>query len=179
MSFVTRHKVSMYLVTGFLLGCWIGYNVLPTVGFLRPAVPTPTEESAATRDAREKLEQALAMTLLQSENIVAARVHLTDGGASATLTFSTDGVTPGQVETIAAQIASGVDGLDAGRVLLYDSKGMQLNREAVQQFERREVWTGVAINVAKILGILAALVTLRFVLLCIGMGGCRKKADVT
>ena len=177
MSFVNENRAGIYLIAGLLLGCWIGYKVLPSIEFFRPPPPAPVEETAGARDVREKLEQSLAMTLLQSENIVAASVHLTDGGASATLTFSDDGVTPGQVETIAGQIASSADGLHAGRVLLYDSKGTQLNLEAVQAFEKREFWTRIAINVAKILGILAAFITLRYVIQCIGRGSCAKSAD--
>ena len=178
MDFVTRHKTGICLVAGFLFGCWFGHKMLPAIGLFRPA-PTPTEEAPVAREAREKLEQALAMTLLQSENIVAASVHLTAGGASVTLTFSSDGVTPGQVETIAGQIAAGVDGVHEGRVMLFDSKGTQLNRQAIQEFERREFWTGIAINVAKILGILAALITIRFIIQRIGKGGCGKSSGVT
>ena len=36
--------------------------------------------------------------------------------------------------------------------------------------ERKEFWTGIAINIAKVLGILAALITLRFIIQAIGRG---------
>ena len=45
--------------------------------------------------------------------------------------------------------------------------------------ERREFWTGVAINVAKVLGILAALITLRFIIQAIGRGvGVEEEIEV-
>lgn len=44
------------------------------------------------------------------------------------------------------------------------------SREQAVSDERRELWTGIAINVAKVLGILAALITLRFIIQAIGRG---------
>jgi flagellar M-ring protein FliF len=44
------------------------------------------------------------------------------------------------------------------------------SREQAVTDERREFWTGIAINVAKVLGILAALITLRFIIQAIGRG---------
>ena len=130
------------------------------------------EESAAARDARENLERELALTLLQSENIVGASVHLAGNRASATVTFSESGAGPEQVGTIAQQIATGVDGLKAGYVSIFDSEGTQLNRRAVQEHERSEFWTNLALNVAKLLGTMAALITLRFIIQSIQKGKC-------
>ena len=43
-------------------------------------------------------------------------------------------------------------------------------REETQAQESKEFWTDIAINVAKILGIIAALITLRFIIQAIGRG---------
>ena len=43
-------------------------------------------------------------------------------------------------------------------------------RQAAEVEQRKEFWTNIAINVAKILGILAALITLRFIIQAIGRG---------
>lgn len=43
-------------------------------------------------------------------------------------------------------------------------------RDSALAEERKEFWTGIAINVAKVLGILAALITLRFIIQAIGRG---------
>ena len=170
MNFVSRHVVAVSLVAGTLIGIFVGAKVLPSFKSLNPTPPT-AEETAAARDARKHLERDLAMTLLQSDNIVAASVHLAGNRASVTVTFSESGVRPEQVETIAQMIGTG-SGLQAGYVSVFDSKGTQLNRTAVQEFERRQFWTGLAINVAKVLGILAALVTAKFIIQTIQKGGC-------
>ena len=74
------------------------------------------EESATARDARESLERELALTLLQSENIVGASAHLVCNRASVPVTFSDSGAGPELFGTIAQLIATGVDGLKAGYV---------------------------------------------------------------
>ncbi|MDE0811124.1 MAG: hypothetical protein OSB69_17625, partial [Alphaproteobacteria bacterium] len=43
-------------------------------------------------------------------------------------------------------------------------------KEALEAAVRQEFWTDIAINVAKILGIIAALITLRFIIQAIGRG---------
>ena len=58
------------------------------------------------------------------------------------------------------------------------SQEIQAKETAVTE-ERREFWTGVAINVAKVLGILAALITLRFIIQAIGRGvGVEEEIEV-
>ena len=49
------------------------------------------------------------------------------------------------------------------------SQEVQAREQSIAD-QRREFWTGVAINVAKVLGILAALITLRFIIQAIGRG---------
>ncbi|HCL29755.1 MAG TPA: hypothetical protein DIC52_15110 [Candidatus Latescibacteria bacterium] len=61
-----------------------------------------------------------------------------------------------------------VDGLDSGDVTLIDGSGRHLNKKALVAQERKIFWTGIAINVAKILGILAALITMRFIIQTVG-----------
>lgn len=43
-------------------------------------------------------------------------------------------------------------------------------RQAAEAEQRKEFWTSIAINIAKVLGILAALITLRFIIQAIGRG---------
>ena len=58
------------------------------------------------------------------------------------------------------------------------SQEVQAKEEAVSE-ERKEFWTGIAINVAKVLGILAALITLRFIIQAIGRGvGVEEEIEV-
>ena len=52
-------------------------------------------------------------------------------------------------------------------------------RKAQKSLERKEFWTEIAINVAKILGIVAALVVLRYVIQAIGRGvGAEEEMEV-
>jgi flagellar M-ring protein FliF len=52
-------------------------------------------------------------------------------------------------------------------------------KEAAEAEQRKEFWTGIAINVAKILGIIAALITLRFIIQAIGRGvGVEEELEV-
>ena len=52
-------------------------------------------------------------------------------------------------------------------------------REEIEDAARQEFWTDIAINVAKILGIIAALITLRFIIQAIGRGvGVEEELEV-
>lgn len=52
-------------------------------------------------------------------------------------------------------------------------------KKAAEAEQRKEFWTGIAINVAKILGIIAALITLRFIIQAIGRGvGVEEELEV-
>jgi len=58
------------------------------------------------------------------------------------------------------------------------SQEIQAREQAATQ-ERKEFWTNIAINVAKVLGILAALITLRFIIQAIGRGvGVEEEIEV-
>ena len=58
------------------------------------------------------------------------------------------------------------------------SQEIQAREEAVAE-ESKQFWTGIAINVAKVLGILAALITLRFIIQAIGRGvGVEEELEV-
>ena len=163
MKLKSQNMWSVSLVAGLVMGIWMGVNVWPTFVPLKPQ--TTVEETAAQAATREELQLGLAKTLTMSESIVAATVHITGQKASATVTFDGSGARAGQVETIASQIASGVEGLHPGFVAIYDSEGKHLNLRALQEHEQKAFWTSLALNVAKILGILAALVTMRFILM--------------
>ena len=76
-----------------------------------------------------------------------------------------------------AELAQQAIGFDASRgdektvfSMPFDkTQEIQSSEQAVND-ERREFWTGIAINVAKVLGILAALITLRYIIQAIGRG---------
>ena len=65
-------------------------------------------------------------------------------------------------------MTSAVEGLSPRHVVILDVSGRPLNAKAARIQERKEFWTGIAINVSKILGILAMLITLRFIIRTIG-----------
>ena len=178
MSLLSRHLGTVNLVAGFLAGCWIGYQVLPAI--VQPTLPA-VGETAEARAAREALERSLAVTLLQADNVVAASVHLVPGRqrrgvplrlaggtASVTLTFDSTGLRPGQLDAVVRQVASSAPGLEAGTVSIFDGQGNQLNQQSVGEYQRLQFWTDITISVAKVLGILAALITLRYIIRAVG-----------
>lgn len=132
----------MYLVGGFLIGLFIGYQVLPKI------LP---RKNASLSDARVQLSTPLSST---------KNLHRK---ASVTIPHS-DALSAEQLATIAEQVASGVDGLLPGSITILDAAGRTLNTAAVAQHEKKIFWTNIAINVAKILGILAVLITVRFII---------------
>ena len=73
-----------------------------------------------------------------------------------------------------AQQAIGMDETRGDAITVYPmafDKTQEIRaREESQAQERKEFWTDIAINVAKILGIIAALITLRFIIQAIGRG---------
>ncbi len=76
-----------------------------------------------------------------------------------------------------AELAEQAIGLDETRgdvvsvyPMAFDKTQEIRAREESQAQERQEFWTDIAINVAKILGIIAALITLRFIIQAIGRG---------
>ena len=167
MDFRVRYQGTLNLLIALLIGCWIGLKVLPGLSFFRPTLPT-VEESIRLQALRGDLEKKLEETLKLSPNIIDARVHLAKGTASVTLQMGQVGVNPEQMESIAHQIAASVDGLPAGRVAIFSSDGTQLNRQSLEGYDRKQWWTDLAITVGKVLGILAALVTLRYIIQSVG-----------
>ncbi len=85
-----------------------------------------------------------------------------------------------------AELAEDAIGLDQERgdvvtvyPMAFDKTQEIRAREAQQDQERQEFWTDIAINVAKILGIIAALITLRFIIQAIGRGvGVEEELEV-
>ena len=85
-----------------------------------------------------------------------------------------------------AQLAMEAVGYDEGRgdqisvfPMTFDKTQDIQARKAQKSLERKEFWTEIAINVAKILGIVAALVVLRYVIQAIGRGvGAEEEMEV-
>jgi type III secretory pathway lipoprotein EscJ len=75
-----------------------------------------------------------------------------------------------QIINIAQLITTSVDGLADRHVNLMDDTDNGLNLELRPADERKKFWTGIAINVAKILAVLAALIALRLFIEAIGKG---------
>lgn len=85
-----------------------------------------------------------------------------------------------------SDLAKGAIGLNEGRgdevtvfAMTFDKTQEIRAREEAQAQERQDFWTDIAINVAKILGIIAALITLRFIIQAIGRGvGVEEELEV-
>ena len=85
-----------------------------------------------------------------------------------------------------SQLAQEAIGLDEARgdkievfAMNFDKTQDIQAREEVEAAARQEFWTDIAINVAKVLGIIAALVTLRFIIQAIGRGvGVEEELEV-
>lgn len=85
-----------------------------------------------------------------------------------------------------AELAQRAVGFDETRgdqitifALRFDKSQEIQAREQAESEERKEFWTNIAINVAKVLGILAALITLRFIIQAIGRGvGVEEEIEV-
>jgi len=178
MDFRVRYQGTLNLLIALLIGCWIGLKVLPGLSFFRPTMPT-VEESIRLQALRGDLEKKLEETLKLSPNIVDSRVHLGKGTASVTLQLGQADIGSEQIESIAYLVAAGVDGLPAGRVAIFSSDGTQLNRQSLEGYDRKQWWTDLTITVGKVLGILAALVTLRYIIQSVGaFNNSRESAKV-
>jgi flagellar M-ring protein FliF len=85
-----------------------------------------------------------------------------------------------------AGLAKEAVGLDEGRgdeitvfAMNFDKTQEIQAKEELEATARQEFWTDIAINVAKILGIIAALITLRFIIQAIGRGvGVEEELEV-
>jgi len=84
--------------------------------------------------------------------------------------------TPEEIQRL-ADLARQAVGFDAERgdeftvfAMPFDKSQEIQARNKVVAEERKEFWTGIAISIAKVLGILAALITLRFIIQAIGRG---------
>ena len=164
-----------YISAGLVAGILIGNVILPSV-LPRSEPSIPLEELQARHAHQHQLEAELAETLVRLDGIIEARIHLAVRAsksrkertkASVTLALA-DMISDEQIASIAHQVAASVVGLDPGDIRIIDTSGRLLNIDALQHQERRQFWIGIAVNVAKVLGILAALITLRFVIQAFG-----------
>ncbi len=162
----------LYLAGGLLVGLFIGYQVLPSL-LPQKNAPLPSAELQAALTVQEQLETKLAANILTLDGIADARVQLStplSGArrmhrkASVVIAPTGDALSDAQLATIAELVASGIDGLAANGITIFDFAGNTLNLHAVQQYERQRFWTDIAINISKILGIIAALITVRYII---------------
>ncbi|MEE3043597.1 MAG: hypothetical protein VX948_22260 [Candidatus Latescibacterota bacterium] len=79
-----------------------------------------------------------------------------------------DSLSSSQISNIAQLVRTSVDGLTDHHVNLMDDTGPSLNHEQRRASERKKLWTRIAINFAKVLGVLGSLVVLRFIIEVIG-----------
>jgi len=79
-----------------------------------------------------------------------------------------DSLSSSQISNIAQLVRTSVDGLTDHHVNLMDDTGRSLNHEQRRASERKKLWTRIAINFAKVLGVLGSLVVLRFIIEVIG-----------
>jgi len=173
-TFTQRNIRGIYFTVGLLLGIFLGYTVLHSFG--TDDAPLTSAQLEFRRAEMDRLEARVEASLSGLSSIAQADVSLSpalhptrwhDVEATVVLTLSDDALTTDQIRGIAGLVAGATEGLDEGHVVLMDDTGLSLNAHLVQQAERKEFWTGVALNVAKILGILAALISVRAVLRCV------------
>ena len=178
METIKKHPGPLYLAGGLIVGMTIGYQMLPHLIPWKTA-PVTSAESASQLEAQRQIEEKLAAGLVRMEGVEDAHVQLSvalagtrraHAKASVTLTLAGAELYDEQLAGIAEQVAASVDGLEPGHIVIVDATGRMLNREAVMHQERRQFWTAIAINIAKVLGILAALITTRFIIQAIGRG---------
>jgi len=162
----------MYLTGGLLIGLFIGYQVLPKL-LPRKTAPLSAAELQQVMATQKQLEEKLAASLSAIEGVDDARVQLSTPmagfrrihrKASVTVVAADGSLSEMQVAAIAEVIASGIDDLEPGSVTVINSAGRALNLEMVQEHEQKQFWKNIAINVSKILGILAAMITVRFII---------------
>ncbi len=178
MKTLNKYPWPLYLIGGLLIGLFVGYQVLPRVMPRKAALVTAAEATSQLK-AQQQIEEKLAAALVFIEGVEDAQVQLSVAlagtkrayaEASVTLTLTGAALSTEQLAGIAEQVATGVEGLKPGRIAIADASGRSLNREAVIAQERQQFWTDIAINVARVLGILAAMITMRYVIQAIGRG---------
>lgn len=162
----------MYLTGGLLIGLFIGYQVLPKL-LPRKTAPLSTEELKPILAMQQQLEAKLAASIAAIEGVDDAQVQLStplSGSrrihrkASVTIAPTDAPLSDVQVAAITELVASGIDDLEPGNVTVFDSAGRALNLNVVQEYDRKQFWTGIALNISKILGILAAMITVRYII---------------
>lgn len=175
-TFIQRHNRAIYLIGGLLLGAFLGYTAPrfsdPEGGPLRP-----TPEQVEAHRAHLDVLQTGVKTSLEALSVVdRTQVTLTVPSdhpddhveAVVVLWLAADSVSNEQITTISELVCAAVDGLDWGHLTLVDQAGRVLNLDHRLSHERKMFWTGIAINVAKILGILAALIVLKYIIRMVG-----------
>ncbi|HIG55345.1 MAG TPA: hypothetical protein EYG11_23585 [Candidatus Latescibacteria bacterium] len=169
---LNKYSWIMYLTGGFLIGLFIGYQVLPK---LLPREPQPLSaaELQPILALQQQLEAKLAASIVAIDGVTDAQVQLStplSGSrrihrkASVTIAPTNTPLSDVQIAAIAELVASGIDDLKPGNITIIDSAGRALNMDAVQEYDRKQFWTNIAINISKILGILAALITVRYII---------------
>lgn len=175
-SAIIGNQRLLHLIGGFAVGAFVGLKVLP-VWF---AVAPPDEaQLQALRTQAAELEPRIEQVLLGLDHVERAEARLLlsldhrlrrQGEVAITVRLTSE-PTPDQIEGMTTLVTS-VAGLRPGDVVFVDGGGRHLNKDALMQLEQKQFWTGIAINIAKILGILAALITMRFVIRAVGKGEC-------
>ncbi len=170
-----RNQRLLYLLGGFLLGLFVGFRILPV--WFPAHLPEEKEQLALQHEAVDlanQVEDAIAdlsfvKTAKASLSLKLDRRSRRYGEAILTVDFASK-PSASQIKGLTTVAAGIVDGLDPGQIIVVDVDGNALNLKAVQEHEQKLFWTGIAINVAKILGILAALITMKYVIRAVGRG---------
>jgi len=189
MEILNRYPWPLYLVVGLLTGTFFGYQILPKMIMRSDTAVVTATQSAAQLKTQRQVEEKLEASLALMEAIEEAHVQLSVAlpgtqwsnpsgvvrpRASVTLNLAAN-LSEEQLATITDQVVSGVTGLRPVHIDILDTSGRSLNREAANIQERREFWTNIAINVAKVLGIIAMLIILRFIISCVRKGIAAKE----
>ncbi len=188
-SFFKRHERFTYLVSGFLLGLLLGATIPYSLrGGAAPglAVAEIEAQRALLDDVEARVETTLtALSIIENADVrltVAVRptrFHSTNAVIIVTPAsdLEDDALSPEQIGSLCGLVVASVDGLNESHVWLIDDAGQELNTGRRRANERKVFWTGIAINVAKVLGVLAALITLRFIIEAVGKGGEGAEAE--
>ena len=175
MAAIADSKVAL-LAIGFVGGCLVGMFALSGMFHVGTPAPPGDEDLRPLREAHGELQGELAESLLAFAGVVRAEVHISvprtieEAPTASVLLSLADGaeLSPTQVEGMATLVSGAVAGMLPGDVSVVDTSGRELNLESRQQLEQKQFWTRLAINVAKILGILSVLITLRLILKAVG-----------
>lgn len=170
-AFIQRHSRSVHFAGGLLLGILLGPILHHFYVSEDPAL-TPAQIEAQ-RVELESAEDAIAATLSAMPTIAAADIHIAPAEhpdrwhsreATVVLTLVDAPLSDDQISDVSSLVARMAPGVGEADVVLLDAAGESINSEFLQLTQRRHYWTNIAINVAFVLGVIAIILIVQFLL---------------